>query len=68
MFSEETNALECISNGAIAAVELVVAIVANLLVFLALLAFLDSVIGYLGELVGQNGWNLEVLGTRAFCA
>ncbi|KAH7729737.1 sodium/nucleoside cotransporter 2 [Aphelenchoides avenae] len=55
----ETNALECISNGAIAAVELVVAIVANLLVFLALLAFLDNVLGYLGELVGQNGWSLE---------
>uniref|UniRef100_A0A1I7ZQT4 Sodium/nucleoside cotransporter n=1 Tax=Steinernema glaseri TaxID=37863 RepID=A0A1I7ZQT4_9BILA len=58
---EQTNALECISNGAVAAVELVMAIIANLIVFLALLAFLDSVIGYLGELLGYPGWTFELI-------
>ncbi|KAI6229908.1 Sodium/nucleoside cotransporter [Aphelenchoides fujianensis] len=57
---EENNALECISNGAVAAVELVTAILANLIVFLALLAFIDSVIGYMGGLVGQEGWSFEL--------
>lgn len=42
------------------AVELVLAIVANLIVFLALLALLDSVLGWMGELVGQPGWSFEV--------
>jgi nucleoside permease NupC len=56
---EESNALECISNGAIMAVELVLAIVANLIVFLALLALLDSLMGWMGELVGQPGWSFE---------
>ncbi|TMS35220.1 hypothetical protein L596_002669 [Steinernema carpocapsae] len=58
---EQTNALECISNGAVAAVELVMAIIANLIVFLALLAFLDNVIGYLGELLGYPGWTFELI-------
>uniref|UniRef100_A0A914V3Y3 Concentrative nucleoside transporter C-terminal domain-containing protein n=1 Tax=Plectus sambesii TaxID=2011161 RepID=A0A914V3Y3_9BILA len=44
---EESNALEAISNGAVMAVELVFAIIANLIVFLALLAFLDNIIGEL---------------------
>jgi len=58
---EESNALECISNGAVAAVGLVMAILGNLVAFLALLALLDSVILYLGHLVGQDGWSFELL-------
>ena len=36
------------------------AIVANLIVFLALLAFLDAAIDYVGQLIGQEGWSFEV--------
>lgn len=36
------------------------AIVANLIVFLALLAFLDATIEYCGELIGYPGWSFEV--------
>ncbi|KAI6194632.1 Sodium/nucleoside cotransporter [Aphelenchoides besseyi] len=46
-------------NGAVAAVELVTAILANLIVFLALLAFLDSVIAYMGGLIGYPAWSFE---------
>lgn len=42
------------------AVELVFAIVANVLVFLALLALIDAVLLYLGELVGYSGLSFEV--------
>ncbi|GMT15019.1 hypothetical protein PFISCL1PPCAC_6316 [Pristionchus fissidentatus] len=59
--SEESTPLECISNGAVSAVELVMAIVANLIVFLALLAFLDATIEYCGELIGQPGWSFEMI-------
>jgi nucleoside permease NupC len=42
------------------AVELVFAIIANLIVFLALLAFIDNIIAWLGEMLGYNGWTFEV--------
>jgi pyrimidine nucleoside transport protein len=58
---EESNALECISNGAVMAVELVMAIVANLIVFLALLAFIDNVIGWTGSLIGHDDWTFELI-------
>ncbi|VDD91246.1 unnamed protein product [Enterobius vermicularis] len=58
---QESNALECISNGAVMAVDLVLAIVANLIVFLALLAFADNVVGWLMSLLGYEGWTLEKL-------
>nr|CAD2141926.1 unnamed protein product [Meloidogyne enterolobii] len=57
---EETNMLESVSNGAVMAIQLVVAIIANLIVFLALLALLNSVLGWMGELVGQQGWSFEL--------
>ena len=41
-FSEERNALEAISNGAVNTVFIVAAIIANLIVFLALLALIDN--------------------------
>uniref|UniRef100_A0A915B599 Sodium/nucleoside cotransporter n=1 Tax=Parascaris univalens TaxID=6257 RepID=A0A915B599_PARUN len=63
---EESNALECISNGAVMAVELVMAILANLIVFLALLAFANNVISWLIGLLGYEGWNLEVILGYAF--
>ena len=59
--SKESNALECISNGAVMAVELVVAIVANLIVFLAILAFVNSVISFTGSMIGHEGWSFEVI-------
>ncbi|CAI4226565.1 unnamed protein product [Auanema sp. JU1783] len=58
---EESNALECISNGAVSAIELVAAIAANLIVFLALLAFIDSILSYFGGLIGYDGWSFELM-------
>ncbi|RCN41560.1 Na+ dependent nucleoside transporter [Ancylostoma caninum] len=60
-FSEESNPLECISNGALAGMQLVIAISANLVAVLALLGFIDSILLYLGELIGQGPWTLEIL-------
>uniref|UniRef100_A0A914WR89 Sodium/nucleoside cotransporter n=1 Tax=Plectus sambesii TaxID=2011161 RepID=A0A914WR89_9BILA len=50
----ETSALECLSNGAVQAVWFIFAIIASLIVFLALLALLDSIIGTLGGMVGYH--------------
>ncbi|PAV79026.1 hypothetical protein WR25_23015 isoform E [Diploscapter pachys] len=57
----ETTALECLSNGASATVQIVFSIGANLLVVIAFLAFFDDVIGYLGELVGIYGLSFQML-------
>ncbi|RCN25320.1 hypothetical protein ANCCAN_28969 [Ancylostoma caninum] len=41
--------------------QLVIAISANLVAVLALLGFIDSILLYLGELIGQGPWTLEIL-------
>ncbi|TKR70710.1 hypothetical protein L596_022698 [Steinernema carpocapsae] len=45
------NVLECISDGAVHSAQFVAAITANLIVYLALLALLNSVLGFFGTLV-----------------
>uniref|UniRef100_A0A914PCN0 Concentrative nucleoside transporter C-terminal domain-containing protein n=1 Tax=Panagrolaimus davidi TaxID=227884 RepID=A0A914PCN0_9BILA len=55
----EKNALECLSNGAVAAVEIVMAIIANIIVTLAVIAFFNAVVGYLGSLIGYSNWTIE---------
>ncbi len=52
--------MEALSNGAVAAVHLTIAVIANLIVFVALLAFLNAIIAWLGVLVGHDSWSLEV--------
>ncbi|VDO43806.1 unnamed protein product [Haemonchus placei] len=59
--SEEDNPIESISNGAIAGVHIVVAIAANLVAVLALLALVDSILFYFGDLLGYGPWSLENL-------
>jgi len=58
---KESNILEAISNGASGGIYLVANIIANLLVFLALLAFLDNVLIWLGDMVGIEGLTFERL-------
>ena len=53
---EENNVIECISNGAVSTVHIVWAIAANLVVFLALLAFANEIIIWLA---GMVGWTLD---------
>lgn len=59
-FSEETSVLECISNGAVDSTKYVFSIAANLIVYTALLAFSNSLLIWLGSLVGWEGFTLNV--------
>lgn len=52
--------MESLSNGAVQAVWFIFAIIASLVVFLALLALLDSIIGTLGEMVGYHDVTFNV--------
>ncbi|GMS98362.1 hypothetical protein PENTCL1PPCAC_20537 [Pristionchus entomophagus] len=58
---EDASVLQAISNGAYAAVEVVFAIIANLIVYLALIEFLNSAIEFLASLVGVEGFTFDVL-------
>ena len=60
--------MEAISNGATGAVVLVSAIVANLIVFLALLAFVDSIVDWFAQMIGYQGWTFEVYTFLHICS
>uniref|UniRef100_A0A914DG44 Concentrative nucleoside transporter C-terminal domain-containing protein n=1 Tax=Acrobeloides nanus TaxID=290746 RepID=A0A914DG44_9BILA len=50
----ETSALESISNGAIQTVRIIFSIIANLIVYVAFVTFIDTSIHWLGECVGWD--------------
>ena len=47
-------------NGAVLGAQLVVAVVANLVVFMGILALADGVLHYFGELMGFDNWSIEL--------
>lgn len=54
------NLLECISNGAVHASQFVWAIGANLIVYIALLAMLNTWAGFIGTRLGYDDWSFNV--------
>lgn len=58
-YSEDTSVLDAASKGATQAIELVLGIVANVVAFVAFIAFLNGVINWFGILVGQDNWSIE---------
>ncbi|XP_076983873.1 sodium/nucleoside cotransporter 2 [Tamandua tetradactyla] len=58
---KEKNVLEAASNGAIDAVGLATNVAANLIAFLAVLAFLNATLSWLGEMVDIQGLSFQVI-------
>ncbi|KAF7627241.1 hypothetical protein Mgra_00009475 [Meloidogyne graminicola] len=58
--------MECISSGSLVAVQIVTAVVANLISFMALMALINGLVVYAGTLLGQPHWNLELIFGYAF--
>lgn len=58
----ERNILEAASSGAIDAIGLVANIAANLIAFLAILAFVNAVLSWMGEMVNIHGLTFQVKG------
>ena len=61
MFRSEKNVLEAAANGAATGVFLVANIIASLIAFLAFLAFFNSVVQWLGAMVGLEELSFEVI-------
>ncbi|XP_063104151.1 sodium/nucleoside cotransporter 2 isoform X1 [Cavia porcellus] len=57
----ERNILEAASSGAIDAIGLVANIAANLIAFLAILAFVNAVLSWMGEMVNIHGLTFQVI-------
>ncbi|XP_017174566.1 solute carrier family 28 (sodium-coupled nucleoside transporter), member 2-like isoform X1 [Mus musculus] len=58
---EERNILEAASNGATEAISLVANVAANLIAFLAVLAFVNATLSWLGEMVDFRGLSFQVI-------
>ncbi|XP_054571514.1 sodium/nucleoside cotransporter 2 isoform X1 [Eptesicus fuscus] len=58
---KETNILEAASNGATDAIGLATNVAANLIAFLAVLAFVNAALSWLGELVDIQGLTFQVI-------
>ncbi|XP_028734570.1 sodium/nucleoside cotransporter 2 [Peromyscus leucopus] len=58
---EERNILEAASNGATDAIALVANVAANLIAFLAVLAFVNATLSWLGEMVDIHGLTFQVI-------
>ncbi|XP_051000865.1 sodium/nucleoside cotransporter 2 [Acomys russatus] len=58
---EERNILEAASNGATDAIGLVANVAANLIAFLAVLAFINATLSWLGEMVDIHGLTFQVI-------
>ncbi|XP_038047159.1 solute carrier family 28 member 3-like isoform X2 [Patiria miniata] len=63
---EERNIIEAASTGASTAVMLALNIGANLIAFLALLALVNGLLGYLGDKVGIDGLSFELICSYVF--
>lgn len=57
---KEKNVLEAASNGATDAIGLAANVAANLIAFLAVLAFINAALSWLGELVDIQGLTFQV--------
>ncbi|XP_059058902.1 uncharacterized transporter YutK-like, partial [Achroia grisella] len=64
--SEDESALSAATRGATNGIPLVLNIIANLVAFLAFIAFINGVLGYCGDLLGFEGLNMELIFGKIF--
>jgi pyrimidine nucleoside transport protein len=59
-YSDENSVLDAATKGALLGIQLVLGIIANIIAFLAFIAFLNGLLSWLGILVGVEGLSSEV--------
>lgn len=63
-FRKDNSALDAASKGAMLGLEMVLGIIANLIAFISVVTFINSIIGWLGQLVGYEEDQLITLEVR----
>ncbi|XP_011876656.1 PREDICTED: solute carrier family 28 member 3-like isoform X2 [Vollenhovia emeryi] len=64
--SSDSNILDAATNGALAALPIVLGIVANIVAFVAFIAFVNGILSWFGGLVGYEQLSLEVILAKVF--
>lgn len=59
-FRQESNLIDALSVGATTTIKLIAYVVVNLIAFVAVVAFLDAVVSYMGGRVGHPELNFQV--------
>ncbi|XP_012522524.1 solute carrier family 28 member 3 isoform X2 [Monomorium pharaonis] len=64
--SSDTSILDAATNGALAALPIVLGIIANIVAFVAFIAFVNGVLSWFGGLVGYEELTLEMILAKVF--
>ncbi|XP_072760726.1 solute carrier family 28 member 3 isoform X2 [Anoplolepis gracilipes] len=64
--SEDTSILDAATNGALAALPIVLGIIANIVAFVAFIAFVNGMLSWFGGLVGYEELTLEIILAKVF--
>lgn len=64
--SSDTSILDAATNGALAALPIILGIIANIVAFVAFIAFVNGILSWFGSLVGYEQLNLEIILAKIF--
>ncbi|XP_018369850.1 PREDICTED: solute carrier family 28 member 3 isoform X2 [Trachymyrmex cornetzi] len=64
--SSESSILDAATNGALAAIPIVLGIIANIVAFVSFIAFLNGILSWFGSLVGYEQLSLEIILAKIF--
>ncbi|KAG5332733.1 S28A3 protein, partial [Acromyrmex heyeri] len=64
--SSEKSILDAATNGALAAIPIVLGIIANIVAFVSFIAFLNGILSWFGSLVGYEQLSLEIILAKIF--
>ncbi|XP_043505646.1 solute carrier family 28 member 3-like isoform X1 [Polistes fuscatus] len=64
--SDDSGIMEAASNGALAAIPIILGIIANMIAFISVVAFINGFLFWLGELLGFSNWTFEFFLSKIF--
>ncbi|KAL2740451.1 solute carrier family 28 member 3-like isoform X1 [Vespula squamosa] len=64
--SNDSGVLDAASNGALAAIPVILGIIANIIAFISFVAFINGMLLWFGQLLGFNDWKFERFLSKIF--
>ncbi|XP_012270178.1 solute carrier family 28 member 3 [Orussus abietinus] len=64
--SDDSGVLDAATKGALAGIPIVLGIIANIIAFVSVIAFMNSILSWLGVLVGVDGLTFEFILSKVF--
>ncbi|XP_035735602.1 solute carrier family 28 member 3-like isoform X1 [Vespa mandarinia] len=64
--SNDSGILDAASNGALAAIPVILGIIANIIAFISFVAFINGLLFWFGQLLGFNDWNFQYFLSKIF--